>query len=104
VLILCSAATTRIRSAPLECSPYVLCSVSTYSVHRLAHTACLSPHTLGAHTSGDSDRGSVHPSGEEDYEIVPSALHKYSARMHGSHFSYFSQDEPLVVPSFNLDV
>jgi hypothetical protein len=46
----------------------------------------------------------VHPSGEEDYEIVPSALHKYSARMHGSHFSYFSQDEPLVVPSFNLDL
>jgi hypothetical protein len=70
----------------------------------LACNPRISSHSLGAYPSGDSDRGSVHPSGEEDYEIVPSALHKYSARMHGSHFSYFSQDEPLVVPSFNLDV
>lgn len=42
---------------------------------------------------------------DDDFDnIVPSALHKYSARMHGSQFSYFSEEEPLVRPSFDLNV
>jgi hypothetical protein len=40
-------------------------------------------------------------------ELVPSALHKYSAEMRDSGFSYYAEgeeDAPLVVPSFGLSV
>lgn len=44
-----------------------------------------------------------YPYTDNDDEIIPSSLHKYSAEMRGSHFSFIREDEPLV-PSFNLNV
>ena len=36
-------------------------------------------------------------------EVEPSTLHKYSAGMKESKFSYIQEDEPLI-PSFNLNI
>ncbi len=44
-----------------------------------------------------------YPYTDNEDEIIPSSLHKYSAEMRGSHFSFMREDEPLV-PSFNLNV
>lgn len=44
-----------------------------------------------------------YPYTDSDDEIIPSSLHKYSAEMRGSHFSFIQEDEPLI-PSFNLNV
>lgn len=55
------------------------------------------------HSNSTNRDSNIHYTDEEE-ELIPSALHKYSAEMRDSQFSYFTDDEPSLVPSFNLRV